>query len=68
MKRGGRTFQSTPDHEVSCSELMADEERAESEVVVQRIKGGHELGECGDCWELLRELEERLGLTRARHT
>lgn len=59
----GRTLQGTPHHEIGGSQLVTDEERAEREVVVQRVERSNELRERGHCGELLRELDEGLGLT-----
>jgi hypothetical protein len=41
---------------------MTDEESAKSEVVVERVKGGDDLGDDGALWERLSEDEELLGL------
>ena len=56
------TLQGAPDHKVGGSEVMSDKECTEREMVIKRIKRSNEVGESSDCRQLLRELEERLGL------
>lgn len=56
------TLQSTPNHQVSGGEIMSNKERAERKVVIQRVKGSNEVGECRYSRESLGQLEERLGL------